>query len=121
MKRILVVEDDPRLCDVLSEFLTEDGYEVVVAHEGNAALERLRETPVDLLIVDINMPGLGGASLVRLLRTDPEWRQFAELPIIVMSALWDILSFDLEVQAGFAKPVPYEEVQVKVRELIGPP
>ena len=121
MKRILVVEDDARLCDVLSEFLTEDGYEVVVAYEGNAGLERLRETPVDLLIVDINMPGLGGASLVRLLRTDPEWRHVAELPIIVMSALWDILSFDLEVQAGFAKPVPYEEVQAKIRELIGPP
>jgi DNA-binding response OmpR family regulator len=121
MKRILVVEDDPRLCDVMRDFLIEDGYEVKTAHDGNQALDRLRETPADLMIVDINMPGLGGASLIRLLRTQPEWRQFAGLPIIVMSALWDILSFDLEIQAGFAKPVPYEEVQAKVRELIGPP
>ncbi len=121
MKRILVVEDDVRLSDVLREFLTGDGYEVVVAHDGQAALACLRDDAIDLLIVDITMPGLGGASLVQILRTEPEWSRFAQAPIIVISALWDIVSFDLQIQAGFAKPVPYEAVQAKVRELIGPP
>ena len=121
MKRVLVVEDDARLCDILGDFIRETGYEVVVAYDGQSALERLRETPVDLLIVDINMPGLGGASLIRMLRTEPEWDRCADLPIIVVSALWDVVSFNLEIQAGFAKPVQYEEVQAKVRELIGPP
>jgi DNA-binding response OmpR family regulator len=121
MRRILVVEDDPRLCDILADCFREDGYEVDVAYDGQSALDHLRAGYADLLIVDINMPGLGGASLIRMLRTEPEWVRIADVPIIVVSALWDVLSFDLPIQAGFAKPVPYEQIQAKVRELIGPP
>lgn len=121
MKRILVVDDDTRLCDVLSELLTHDGYGVVIAHDGHAALERLRSEAIELLIVDINMPGLGGASLVHTLRTDAEWERVAGVPVIVLSALWDVVTFDLDVQAGFAKPMKYDQVQEKIRELIGPP
>jgi CheY-like chemotaxis protein len=121
MKRILVVDDDARLCEVFAEFLQEDGYQVVTAHHGRQALTVLRETPVDLLIVDINMPELGGASLVHLLRTDPEWAAFARLPIIVLSALWDVVTFELDVQAGFAKPVKYEEIRPRILQLIGGP
>ena len=121
MKRILVVDDDTRLCDVLAEFLTRDGYEAIVAYDGRAALDRLRAGGVDLVIADINMPELGGASLVTLLRKDPEWREFARLPIIVVSALWDVVTFDLDIQGGFAKPVRYDELQPRIRELIGPP
>lgn len=121
MKRILVVEDDPRLCDLLSEFLRADGYEVVAAHDGWQALERLQADRIDLLIVDINMPGLGGASLVHMLRNEARWEAFARLPIIVVSALWGVVTFDLDIQGGFGKPVPYDEVRARVRELIGPP
>jgi len=121
VKRILVVEDDTRLSDVLSEFLRREGYEIEVSHDGHAALDRLRDHAVDLIIADINMPGLGGASLVQMLRTEPEGARYADLPIIVISALWDVLTFDLKVQAGFAKPVKYDQIQAKVRELIGPP
>ncbi|MGH7267615.1 MAG: response regulator [Candidatus Rokuibacteriota bacterium] len=121
MKRILVVDDDARLCEVLAEFLARDGYEPVIAHDGRAALDRLRQGDIDLVIADINMPELGGASLVTMLRKDPDWREFSRLPIIVVSALWDVVSFDLEIQGGFAKPVRYEELQPRIRELIGPP
>lgn len=121
MKRILIAEDDVRLCDVLEEFFGGEGYGIVVAHDGRAALARLRDGPIDLLIADINMPGLGGASLVHLLRTEPEWEAFARLPIIVLSALWDVVTFDLDIQAGFPKPVKYAELSAKVRELIGAP
>ncbi len=121
MKRVLVVDDDARLCDVLAEFLEEDGYAVAVAHDGREALVVLRAKPIDLLILDINMPELGGASLVQMLRTDPEWIQFASLPIIVLSALWDVVTFELDIQAGFAKPAKYEEIRPKILELIGPP
>ena len=117
----MVVDDDARLCDVLTEFLQEDGYTVTSAHDGREALVALRAAPVDLLILDINMPELGGASLVQILRRDPEWADFARLPIIVLSALWDVVTFELDVQAGFAKPVKYEEIRPKILELIGPP
>lgn len=120
MKRILVVDDDERLCEVMRELLVQEGYDVAVAHDGNAALERLRGDGIDLLLVDINMPGLGGASLVQVLRSEPEWHRFARLPVIVMSALWDVVTFNLDIQAGFPKPVHHEDLLAKIRELIGP-
>ena len=120
MKRVMVVDDDAAICEMFSKFLERDGYDVLVAHDGRDALEQLRAHPVDLLILDINMPELGGASLVQILRRDAEWARLTTLPIIVVSALWDVVTFDLDVQAGFGKPVKYEEMREKIRELIGP-
>lgn len=119
-KRILVVEDDVRLCEVFREVLAAEGYEVGVAHDGESALAALDTQGPDLLVVDINLPGLGGASLVRRLRSDPALSRWAGLPVIVVSALWDIVSFDLDIQGGFAKPVPFTELCARVRELLGP-
>jgi CheY-like chemotaxis protein len=76
---------------------------------------------VDLLVLDINMPELGGASLVELLGRDPAWERFAALPIIIISGMRDVVTFDLDVQAGFSKPIPVPELRAKVRELIGAP
>jgi CheY-like chemotaxis protein len=76
---------------------------------------------VDLLVLDINMPELGGASLVERLRHDPDWERFAAVPIIIISGLWDVVTYDLDVQAGFAKPIPLPDLRAKVRELIGAP
>ncbi len=121
MKRVLVADDDAGLCELLREFLARDGYGVVVAQDGRRALEELQANSIDLLIIDINMPELGGASLVQILRRDPEWERFARLPIIVVSALWDVVTFDLDVQAGFAKPVRYDDIREKIHELIGLP
>lgn len=121
MKRVLVVDDDPTICELFAKFLERDGYTVAVAHDGRGALEQLRANSVDLLILDINMPEMGGATLVQLLRRDPDWARFAALPIIVVSALWDVVTFDLDVQAGFGKPIKYEEMRETVRRLIGPP
>jgi CheY-like chemotaxis protein len=121
VKRVLIADDDAAICEMLREFLSRDGYGVTAVQDGRQALEALQSEAVDLLILDINMPELGGASLVEMLRQDPEWERFANLPIIVISALWDVVSFDLNVQAGFAKPIPYEEVRAKIEELIGPP
>src|SRR5262245_15323235 len=116
----MVVDDDVAICEMFSKFLDRDGYQVLVAYDGRSALEQLRANEVDLLVLDINMPELGGASLVQLLRRDPEWTHLATLPIIVVSALWDVVTFDLDVQAGFGKPVKYEELRDKIRQLIGP-
>jgi CheY-like chemotaxis protein len=121
VKRVLVVDDDAAICEMFAKFLERDGYAVAVAHDGRGALEQLRGNPVDLLILDINMPEMGGATLVQLLRRDPEWARFASLPIIVVSALWDVVTFDLDVQAGFGKPIKYEEMRETIRRLIGPP
>ena len=58
--RIMIVDDDPQIRRVLRTALVAQGYEVVDARSGDEALEKLRDEKVDLVILDMNMPGMGG-------------------------------------------------------------
>jgi len=79
---VLVVDDEASIRDLLSKTLALAEYEVETAPDGNAALERLREThgAVDLLIADLKMPGMDGLSLIRQVK-----RIKADLPIIIIT------------------------------------
>jgi two-component system KDP operon response regulator KdpE len=66
--RILVVDDDPQIRRVMRMTLTGQGYEVDDAKEGEAALEKLRESRFDLILLDMNMPGIGGLETCRAIR-----------------------------------------------------
>jgi two-component system KDP operon response regulator KdpE len=70
--RILVVDDDPQIRRVLKVTLTGQGFEVEDAKNGEEALERLRKQRVDLLLLDINMPGMSGLDVCRAVRTSSE-------------------------------------------------
>src|SRR5690348_15726121 len=83
MARILIVDDEPDLRGMVRLILELEGYQVVEAHHGAAALQRLGEEPVDLLITDVMMPVMSGTERVNRLRDDPER---AQLPILVLSA-----------------------------------
>jgi two-component system KDP operon response regulator KdpE len=80
-KRILVVDDDPDLCDLLQYELTRAGAEVCTAADGHAALRQLYALRPDLVILDIMMPGLDGWETCRQIR------QLSDIPIMVLSAL----------------------------------
>jgi two-component system KDP operon response regulator KdpE len=67
--RILVVDDDPQIRRVLRTTLIAQGYEVVDARNGDEALERMRGERLDLVILDMNMPGMNGIETCRLIRT----------------------------------------------------
>ena len=83
MARILIVDDEPDLRGLVRLILELDGHEVVEAHHGAAALQRIEEERVDLLITDVMMPVMSGTELIDRLRDDPARR---ELPIVVLSA-----------------------------------
>src|ERR1700704_5846264 len=70
--RILVVDDDPQIRRVLRTTLIAQGYEVVDARNGEEALERMRGDRVDLLILDMNMPGMNGIETCRLMRSSSD-------------------------------------------------
>jgi two-component system KDP operon response regulator KdpE len=70
--RILVVDDDPQIRRVMRVTLTAQGYEVDDARSGDEALENLRRHPSDLVLLDMNMPGLSGVETCRLMRADSE-------------------------------------------------
>jgi two-component system KDP operon response regulator KdpE len=70
--RILVVDDDPQIRRVMRVTLTGQGYEVDDAKEGEAALEKLRRDRFDLVLLDMNMPGMGGLEACRAIRSQSE-------------------------------------------------
>ena len=80
-RHLLIVDDDHHLCDVLAEILTEAGYQVQCAHDGEAAWAAIQAHSPDLLLSDITMPRLDGVSLaLRLVNAG------SRVPIILMSA-----------------------------------
>src|SRR5215831_8200905 len=67
--RILVVDDEPDTCANLADILTEQGYQVDVAHDGVAALELVKKNAYDVALLDLKMPGIDGLELYRRIRT----------------------------------------------------
>lgn len=83
MKKILLVDDEPDLIDILAEILREEGYEVFKAANGAEAMERLRTTRVDLLVLDLMMPVMSGEEVLEALARQSA---DADLPVLVVSA-----------------------------------
>jgi two-component system phosphate regulon response regulator PhoB len=82
-KRILIVEDERDMADLVAARLRREGYLVDLAHDGQEGLEKIRSNPPDLAIIDIMMPRLSGTELVTEMRQDP---RTAAVPIIMMTA-----------------------------------
>jgi CheY-like chemotaxis protein len=81
---ILVVDDEFGVLEVLEFFLTDVGYSVLTALNGRDALARLKQARPDVIVLDIMMPVMDGAAVLKALAADPEYRS---IPVIVTSAL----------------------------------
>ena len=80
MSKILVCDDDKEIVEAIEIYLTHEGYEVVKAYDGQEALKVLKETPIDLLVIDVMMPRLDG------IRATLKIREENNIPIIILSA-----------------------------------
>ncbi|RYD19078.1 MAG: hybrid sensor histidine kinase/response regulator [Verrucomicrobiaceae bacterium] len=83
---ILVVDDEPKNIQVVGSLLLKHGHEVIAAHNGPDALEKLNSIRPDLILLDVMMPGMTGFELCRLLQVNPDTR---EIPVIFLSAAGD--------------------------------
>jgi signal transduction histidine kinase/CheY-like chemotaxis protein len=117
LSRILVIDDDPDILDSAADFLREEGYEVEEARNGVAALELIRRSPPQLILVDLMMPLLDGASFIQKLRQEhlaPDAR------IIILSA--DRAVSDkgnqLQVDGALSKPFDLDALDVLVKKLL---
>jgi DNA-binding NarL/FixJ family response regulator len=113
---VLLVDDDPASVGMLFQSLEEAGYTVVVALNGQAALDRLDIVSVDAVLLDAVMPGLSGFETCKLIKANAA---FAHLPVIFMTGLSDtehiVQAFDSGGVDYVVKPVRVQEVQVRLQ------
>ncbi|MBK9258769.1 MAG: response regulator [Polyangiaceae bacterium] len=83
MRTILIVDDEFDIVDVLGDLLTAEGYQVVTASNGREGLMRLRDTQVDLVLLDCMMPVVDGPEMLRMMR---EEESLPKIPVVMMSA-----------------------------------
>jgi len=115
--RILVVDDEASARTALRELLTSQGYEVDLARDGVAALERLAELPPDIVVTDLDMPRMDGMQLISKLH-----ESHRELPVIVVTSAAELRSAVDAMRAGAAdyitKPVEFDELVLAIGRAI---
>lgn len=84
---ILLVDDDALMCDFVADHLQTQGYTVTTANSGTEALARLHVQPVDLIVMDMRMPGMTGIEALEQLQADP---QLHSIPVVIVSATHDL-------------------------------
>ena len=116
--RIVYVDDDLELTRLLQISLEDEGYEVLVANEGEEGLGTILEAQPDLVILDVMMPGLTGWELAKYLREREEW---ASTPILMLtgigSKLNDMTAPLYGANAHLDKPFDIDELVVQVEQL----
>jgi DNA-binding response OmpR family regulator len=116
-RRILVAEDQPDIRDLLVMNLAQAGYDVQAVADGNAALQRQREQPSDLLLLDLMMPGLDGLEVTKALRA-----QGGDTPILMLTAksteLDRVLGLELGADDYLTKPFSMAELLARVKALL---
>jgi two-component system, sensor histidine kinase and response regulator len=113
---ILLVDDNPQNLQVLGNLLLEEKYEIEFAVNGEATLDWLKNRRFDLILLDINMPGLNGFEVCKIIRSDKEMR---EIPIIFLSAESEresiLKGFEVGAQDFVIKPFDSRELLARVK------
>lgn len=113
---ILLVEDEPDLAQVLADYLLRDGFDAAIEGNGAEALARIQQTPPDLLLLDLMLPGLDGLSILR------EVRKFSDLPVILVTARVEeidrLIGLELGADDYICKPYSPREVTARVKAVL---
>src|SRR5450759_1838240 len=116
---ILVVDDQPQNIELLEAHLAPQGYEIVTAASGEEALGKLSSNQIDLILLDVMMPGMDGFEVTRRIRQDDKHRL---LPIILVTALHETEDRVKGIEAGcddfISKPVDKVELLARVQSLL---
>ena len=117
---ILVVDDDNGIRELLSRSLSREGYTVYTAKDAAEALAILEREPLDLMVVDVLMPGKTGVALVKELKENPPWPY--EIPILMLTALNEVEDRVRGLEAGaddyLAKPFDPRELKLRIARLL---
>ncbi len=115
-KKILVVDDEKRIVEILQAYLERDGYQVIAAYDGRSALELARSNSPDLIILDLMLPEVSGWDVCRELRRE------SDVPIIMLTARDDttdkIIGLELGADDYVTKPFDPKEIISRVRAVL---
>lgn len=115
--RILVVEDEIDLCDTIAEGLQIDGYAVDTCCDGEEAYELITTEAYDLVVLDLNLPGMDGIDILTEVR-----KQNKEVKVLILSARGSVsdkvLGLDTGANDYLAKPFDFEELEARIRSLL---
>jgi DNA-binding response OmpR family regulator len=114
--RVLIIEDDPNVAEVVGRYLTREGYEVEIATDGVIGLDRALSDPPELVILDLMLPNLGGLEVCRRIRAA------APVPVIILTALGEesdrIVGLELGADDYVAKPFSPRELTARVKAVL---
>ena len=117
--RVLIVEDEPDIRELVVHHLKREGYQVSVAASGEEALRQVQASPPDLVLLDLMMPAMNGLEVCRRLRQDPAT---ASLPIVMLTAKGDevdrVLGLELGADDYVVKPFSPKELLARVRAVL---
>ncbi|WP_447968524.1 sigma-54-dependent transcriptional regulator [Nitrospira sp. M1] len=115
--RVLIVDDEMETCALLREIMEKEGYDVLTTHDGHLALARINEQPPDIVLSDIQMPGISGIELVTAIHE----RQ-PEIPVILLTAYGSLHTAVEGIKAGafdyLSKPFVLDEIRTAVRRAL---
>ncbi|MBE5766893.1 MAG: response regulator transcription factor [Clostridiales bacterium] len=114
--RILVVDDDPNISQLIQLYLTREGYEVETSDRGDKALEKFKSNPPNLILLDLMLPGMDGMMVCR------EVRKLSNIPIIMLTAKDDtfdkVLGLELGADDYMVKPFEMKELIARIKAVL---
>jgi CheY-like chemotaxis protein len=126
MKKIMVVDDDPQILELVRIRLKANNYEVITSIEGQDAISKIRQERPDLVIMDIMLPNMSGGDAVRVLMADSKTK---DIPIIFLTALTANLPYEANHQGvinvdghffqALPKPFKPEKLLMEIKKIIG--
>jgi two-component system alkaline phosphatase synthesis response regulator PhoP len=116
-QQILVADDEPEIQKILSDFLTREGYHVILAANGSETLATAQREKPQLIILDLKMPGMSGIETCRELKAQKNTWQ---IPVIIATAFRErvLESFDAGADDFVTKPFHLEELAVRVKSIL---
>ena len=124
MKKILIVDDDRDLSDLTRSVLARGGYEVFISHDSSMGIDMAKKQKPDLILMDIMLPGMNGAEVVKLFKADPILK---DIPVIFLTGLLsdadrdntDGIQVDGKHYTAIAKPYEIKDLLEKVKKILG--
>jgi DNA-binding response OmpR family regulator len=115
-KKVLLVDDEPKIVEVLETYLADDGFTVLKAHDGKTAVETFKSQRPDLVVLDLRLPGMSGIDIFHAMRAE------ADTPILMLTSRTDevdrIIGLELGADDYITKPFSPREVVARVKTVL---